>query len=155
MKFLAFFCALFFAAMLPAQLNLEPPKLAPLVPAFAVELKGMPAVAASSIEADLSVLAVHENGLVSLSGLTDEGEFAVSFYGTKGAATAFATQGPMGSEPVPTLRTTWCDKDGVTHEVVTPIVSQTDAGLARAVALHDKLVAMQQAKHPPKPCPKP
>lgn len=147
MKLLSFLvAAVFVLCALPAQWQ---------EPAKSVELKHMPAVLASTLNADLEVLALHEAGLESLSTIAEDGTFVVAFAGTGGIATKFATQGPMGTEPVPMLRATWCDKDGVTHEVVTPIVSQTDAGLARAVALHDKLVALQQAKHPPKPCPKP
>lgn len=157
MRFLSLLVALCLVFAAPAQ---EPQKnhngLPVLTPAHAITLEQLPTVVTFSVDSDLAVLSLHDNGITSLSGVSEAGEFCVSFYGAKGTATQFAsTQGPMGQEPVPTLRAQWCDKDGVTHEVVTPIVSQTEAGLARAVALHDKLVSLMQAKHPPKPCPKP
>lgn len=157
MRFLSLIVTVCFALVaLPAQLeqqqNANP--LPALVPAQSVTLEQLPVAVAFSINADLSVLALHDNGITSLSGLSLDHEFCVSFYGTAGEASQFSmTQGPMGQSPVPTVRTQWCDAAGVTHEVVTPIVSQTDAGVARATALHDKLVGIMQAKHPPKKCP--
>lgn len=119
----------------------------------------LPKVVASSIvwqsiEADGTIVSMHENGVLTFATVDSEGTFHASFAGT--TRDVESMQGPIGAtDPVPTLRTSWCDKAGVTHEVVTPIVSTTDAGLDRATDLHDKLVARMQAKHPPRPCPPP
>lgn len=97
------------------------------------------------------MLSLHENELVSMTGLAEDGELCMAIYGTQGSASKFVAQGT--DDPVPSLKTSWCDAQGVTHEVVTPIVSQTEGGIDRAHALHEKLVAKMQAKHPPRPCP--
>ena len=99
----------------------------------------------SVVICDDAIFAVHATG-VSLSSLDDDGRL-IGSVATRGARHAQGT-----GDPVPTLTTSWCDKDGVTHTVSTPIVSTTEAGLARATTLHNRLVAIQQAQHPPKPC---
>lgn len=97
-----------------------------------------------------ALFTMHADGGMSLAAIDADGELCASFYASGGGDT------PQGvGDPVPTLRTSWCDKDGVTHEVVTPIVSTTEAGLTRATQLHDRLVGLLQARHPPKPCPAP
>lgn len=106
------------------------------------------------IAADATIESLHADGLFSAVGLADDGSLVASFY-VNSRTGGEVPQGPIADEPVPLLRTSWCDKDGVTHEVVTPIVSSTDGGVDRAVGLHEKLVARLQAKHPPRPCPPP
>ena len=97
-----------------------------------------------------AVWSLHADGTESLFGIATDGTLCSSF-----ASTGSKPQGPIGAPPVPQLRTSWCDALGVTHEVTTPIDSSTDAGVDRATALHEKLVARMQAKHPPRPCPPP
>lgn len=99
---------------------------------------------------DSGLMSVHADGVVSLVAIDEDGTLLASFAASGGVDTPQAF-----GDPVPTLRTTWCDKDGVTHEVVTPIVSTTDAGLQRAINLHNQLVGIMQRAHPPKPCPPP
>ena len=111
-------------------------------------------VVATSITTEGDIWNLHANGLESLYGVSDDGEMVVSYYGNSKTG-AKAPQGPIGGEPVPVLTTSWCDKDGVTHTVSTPIVSQTPAGVEKATKLHEQLVSILQAKHPPKPCPPP
>lgn len=113
-------------------------------------ISATPATIWSQVDSDGAIVSLHENGLVSMATIAEDGSLVMSF-ATNGAVDI--PQGQVGDEPVPVLRTSWCDAKGVTHEVVTPIVSTTDAGLDRATALHDKLVSRQQAKHPPRPCP--
>lgn len=100
------------------------------------------------------VWTLHADGTESLFGIDADGVL-VSSFASDGSAKNQATQGPIGSQPVPTLRTSWCDALGVSHEVTTPIDSSTPAGIDRATDLHEKLVARLQAKHPPRPCPPP
>lgn len=106
------------------------------------------------VHADGTVESLHRDELVSFMAVADDGSLCTSF-ATSSDTKAVVPQGPLGGEPVPVLTTTWCDEKGVTHTVTTPIVSQTEAGLTKALALHDKLVAVMQLKHPPKVCPPP
>lgn len=136
------------SAMLPAQW---------IEPAKAVKLESLAPVVTQTIESDLTVRTLHADGIVSLYSIDDEGTVIASFAGTNGSASKLVTgmQGPIGDEPVPMLRTSWCDEKGVTHEVVTPVISSTDAGIKKARELHKKLVQAEQADFPPKPCPPP
>lgn len=100
------------------------------------------------------VWTLHADGTESLFGISADGVLVASF-ASDGTQKNAAAQGPIGQQPVPTLRSSWCDALGVTHEVTTPIDSSTSAGIDRATELHEKLVARLQAKHPPRPCPPP
>lgn len=114
-------------------------------------LESLSPIVAQSIDG-ADVWTLHANGSESLFGVADDGTLVCSFATTGGKD---GPQGPIGSQPVPTLRSSWCDALGVTHEVTTPIDSSTAAGIDRATDLHEKLVARLQAKHPPRPCPPP
>jgi len=98
----------------------------------------------------LALRSLHVDGMESLSMFDIEENVLIASFATYGKMDP-----PQGQDPVPTLTTSWCDKDGVTHTVTTPIVSTTEAGLQRALDTHNMLVNMQQRKHPPKPCPPP
>lgn len=105
------------------------------------------------IDADADVWTVHADGMESLVSLADDGTVVLAVaYETR---TNRMPQDPLGQGPVPKLTATWCDAQGVSYTVEVPIDSSTDAGVKRAEELFDKLVARQQAKHPPRPCPPP
>lgn len=98
-------------------------------------------------------LTEHKDGLISLVALqTVDGELVYSLAGESSAVSAAIGQNPA---PTPTITTQWTDALGVTHTVSTPVPSTTPAGLAKAQATHDALVAALQAAHPPKPVIKP
>lgn len=119
-----------------------------------VRLDAAASVIWQQVSADATIESMHSDGLFSVVGLADDGSMVATFY-VNSRTGGDVPQGPIADDPVPVLRTSWCDKDGVTHEVVTPIVSSTDGGVDRAIGLHEKLVGRLQAKHPPRPCPPP
>ena len=95
-------------------------------------------------------LNVHIDDSLSLVTIAQDGTLLASFGDMELPKSMMAVD-----DPVPTLTAQWCDADGVTHTVVTPIVSTTEQGLARALDLHTQLVRIMQNRHPPKPCPPP
>lgn len=56
---------------------------------------------------------------------------------------------------VPTVRTSWTDKDGMQHEVTTPVASASKSGIERAMETHRSLVSAMQAVWPPHKAPPP
>lgn len=151
----------FLAAMLVTAFSLvaqqwPPPELQVPMKGSAYErLAGVSPVVATVLHVDVMAFeTLHEDGLVSLMGVADDGSLCQSF-ATASDLKTFVPQGPLTSDPVPVLTTTWCDEKGVTHTVTTPIVGSGEAGITKAAALHEKLVTLMQAKHPPKPCPPP
>jgi len=106
----------------------------------------------------------HEGGLVTLS-TGVEGVVVTSFTGAirDGTTPGIAGGGIIGvtilprtrgagvdmEEPVPVIRTSWTSAGNVQHEVVTPVVSTTPAGIRKATEVHDALVANRQARYPP------
>jgi hypothetical protein len=101
-----------------------------------------------AVDDPVSVLTTHSSGDLSLSTVLDAECVVVTSHGRVGQLAS--TQSPP-TDPIPVIRTAWVDKGGVTHEVTTPIVSSTEAGLQRAIDLHDRLVAIMQMGHPPRP----
>lgn len=120
------------------------------LPAPRVEQDPNPIVATCVV--DGTTVNVHADRMLSVVELADEGTPLASFAfeGREVDAETIAPLLPPG-DPLPMLTTTWTDAQGVQHTVSTPIVSQTPAGLAAATSLHDRLVAIQQRAHPPKP----
>lgn len=87
------------------------------------------------------VMAMFDDGSFA-SGMMEEGVLIVS------TADARVPQSPSGS--VPTITTSYQDKNGATHTVSTPITSTTPAGLQSAKQTHQALVTMMQQLYPPK-----
>ncbi len=96
-----------------------------------------------------AVLVLHDDARLTLSEFDAATNAIVTATARRGAM-LFAPQGTPGG-PLPTIKTTWTDAQGVQHEVTTPVDSATDAGIDRARRIHKRLVALEQADFPPRP----
>lgn len=97
-----------------------------------------------------AVIAFHVDG--SLSAVEfDATEGVVLRTIANGSAAMLAAAGASSDmgDPVPALSASWKDAQGVQHTVTTPITGTTDAALQRSLALHNRIVAIMQAAHPP------
>jgi hypothetical protein len=95
----------------------------------------------SQVDKDGVVSALHQDGTLTASKLTEEGVLVTS-------TSAEPPQGG-GTSPTPVVTTTYTGQDHSTHTITTPIASTTPAGLAAAMQTHKALVALMKVSFPP------
>lgn len=94
---------------------------------------------------DSGMIARHADGSWSCV-LADEGGVSLST-GKSGHDDPKEVQDPA----VPVLRMKWVDRNGVEHEVTTPVPSSSEGGIDRAVRTHQRIVEAMQRLYPPRP----
>lgn len=101
-----------------------------------------PVIAAKHIDA-YTVLAHHQSGAMTALYIDETGTVLWS-YGDP-------VEGVQDPSPVPVFESSYVDQDGVTRRVVTPATGNTDAQLEKAFKLHQRMMRLMQAAHPPRP----